>query len=71
MPVRTLELDDDDQPAAQPARPAPRKSKKTRNWTWFNDEQQARFLKAQKKKGLDGASLLSLAFNEYADKEGL
>lgn len=49
--------------------PKPR-PKKHRNWTFFNDDQQKRFLAAQKKKGLDGPPLLSMIFNEWADKEG-
>lgn len=55
-----------------PAKPTSRAKKtKNRNWTWFDDDQQERFLKAQKKKGLDGSSLLSMIFNEFADREGL
>lgn len=46
------------------------KPKKHRNWTFFTEEQQKRFEAAQKKKGLDGPPLLSMIFNEWADKEG-
>lgn len=59
---------DKKKPKAKPGRKP--KPKKHRNWTFFNDDQQKRFEAAQKKKGLEGPPLLSMIFNEWADKEG-
>lgn len=73
----TYNLDmDEKKGSTSPAKPAVQAASKAtpkphRNWVYFDDDQQQRFLRAQKKKGLNGASLLSMLFNEFADKEGL
>ena len=63
-----------------PAPAKPRKTRKTRpsgsgathrNWTFFTAAQQLRFHAAQERKGIRGPALLSMIFNEWADREGL
>lgn len=67
-----LDLDNAKPIQVSEATSAPRpKPKLFRNWTNFDPHQQRRFLAAQKKLGLRGPALLSMIFNEYADREGI